>query len=309
MNFILPDSFKIRELNFLLLKEKQAHPERFIENRHIVSAYGSLYNSEADGGRVMQIMGNIVLAEEIIKDYLKYDVQYNHVLSNEQLVKDQFQSDRLNTLLSLANTYNNGAVLTNLDFANYIKKNFQNINRIGSVIRLDNFSTSCNLLEENIFESLVLNPKYNYSLTLIPEKYRDKIIILTNDCCGAFCPNKKECYELTFINNVKYKISKPKIGQYDISREDIKPCQDINKVNRLKNYQDPFDGHVLNFRELDGVISLDKYDYLEDNGFSSIKLEGRLTTVLSMVFLYVNIFVKKEYREHELYNFLYWLQN
>ena len=309
MNFILPDSFKIRGLNFLLLQEKQQHPERFIPDRNIISVYGSLYNTEADGGRVMQFMTHIALAEEIIKDYAKYNVQYSHVLSNEQIEDKYFTSDQLNKLLSLTNLYSNGAILTNLSFSNYIKENYPNIIRLGSVIRLDDLEYSCKLLDDNVFDSLVINPKYNYELSKVPYQYRNRMVVLTNDCCGAFCPNKKFCYEFTFANNVKYTIEKPKIGEYKMCIKDVAPCQDIQKSNRLANYQDPYDGHVLNFRELDGVIPLDKYNELVDLGFNTVKIEGRLTTVLSMAFLYVNLFVKEEYKEHELYNFLYWLHN
>lgn len=308
MKFILPDFERIRKLNFLLFQERQKFPDFFDPSKEIISVYGTLYNTEADGGRCVQAPHSIKFVEAVVNDYLNYGVNYSHVLSNEFIDKDLFYSESLSKLLPIINQYNNNVVVSNLDFSQYIKKQYPNIKTIGSVVRLDVLQDSCIYLDQQIFDAVVINPKYNYYLDEIPIQYRDRIIVLANDCCPIDCPNKKECYIQTFAHNQKDKINRIGLGEYEVERIRPKHCSNILKTSRMENHDNPYDGHIALFRELNGVINPQDYDVFDLLGIQYVKIEGRRRYPMDLAFLYTDIFVKPEHKENILYNLLYYLQ-
>ena len=284
--FTLPDTDDIRHINFNLLQLMENAPELFNNNYKINGVYGTLINSYMDGGRNIQSKISPLIADKIVQDYKHFNVNYSHVLS---AYYDFFNSNDifLNQILNLANKYGNNVIISDLKLNNYIKSSYPNITRIASAVRLDSLEMSLDFLEKRIFDKIVLQTKYNSSLNLIPDQFKNKIIILPNDCCPSDCPLKKPCYERTFSLNINEDLNHLKWGNWDV--KGIIPCKNQKKLNSFKQATTWFEQSVEIPNQYQGAISLEE---INKNDFSYVKLEGRRKPDIDLAYLYASTFAK-----------------
>lgn len=304
LNFILPDHEHLRQLNYNLFSLKVNQPDWFLSERNIYSVYGQLTCSKADGGRQIQVYNPDIILKQIIQDYQSFGINYSHVLSNDQLTPQDIKSDNLNTILGYADYYKNNVILTNIKLSEYISQNYPNILRIGSVIRLDNLATSLDLINSKIFHKIVINPIYNYWLDKVPENARENIIVLTNDCCPNNCPNKRECYEETFITKWETSFTKKGWGQYQLGDNLSHHCHNQGKLKLINSFPDAYGKNFIAFSQFSGVINPDDYILYDNLKINYIKIEGRCRPPKDLAFLYAEIFAKPEYRIRILYDLL-----
>ena len=116
---------------------------------------------------------------------------------------DNFYKDDviLNNILKIADKNKNNVIISDLRLLEHIYNFYPNITTIASAVQLLDLDTSLSYLMSNTFDYIVLQTKYNNQLESIASCFKDRIVILPNDCCPSDCPLKKPCYERSLFSS------------------------------------------------------------------------------------------------------------
>lgn len=284
INFILPDQENTRHINFNLFKLKESCPELFNPKYKISSVYGVLINSYMDGGRNIMVQSPPEMAELIIQDYQHFNVNYSHVLS---AYYDNFYKDdvTLNNILKIADKNKNNVIISDLRLLEHIHNFYPNITTIASAVQLLDLDTSLSYLMNDTFDYVVLQTKYNNQLESIASSFKDRIVILPNDCCPSDCPLKRPCYERTFALNRSGDFTHIKWGEW--TKTNSIPCNNQKKLLDFKNAKDMYEQTIKVPSNYAGAIPI---ELAIENGYNNIKLEGRRKSPEELCYLYASIF-------------------
>ena len=279
--FHLPGLFEFYELYRLFLSIFREHREYFYDWCDIGSIYGAPTDCIWGGGRVET--GDCE-PKEVITLMQEYGISARLTFSNSLLKEEHLKDKRCNELCSILEKYNkvqNGVIIHSDLLLDYLEKHYKKLYYVSSTTKvLTDFKSLLNEVNRKEFRYVVpdfrLNKIFN-KLNCLPEKKKDKLEFLCNECCSFECKDRKICYE---------SVSRKNLGE-DF---DVHHCK---APGAGKGYL--FSKAMTN----PGFISLaDIKDIYLPMGFSNFKIEGRgLGSALILEFL-LYYMTKPEYQIH-----------
>lgn len=219
---------------------------------------------------------NVAYAFDMFRRYNNHGIGCRLTFSHTALEPELFQDKQSNALLSYLNSspvsstgIKNGVIVTDLRLAEYIRKNYPNLELICSIVgtssrcilgKTDTIDYYKQMLE--LFDLVVLNPGRNTDFEFLNDlPDHDRFEIMANHACVKNCPTAKIHYE------AQQRLVKASLDgdQQTINAENEKlarikrHCQEYHELN-------PLDGCSLNDEEMKQIVSM---------GFINYKLEGR----------------------------------
>lgn len=283
--FMFPGAFIYFPVYINLFKLIKLYPEKFNSFCEIKALYGCPSGLKWNSGRAIP-NPEILFPWQIIADYsYEYNIPIFLTLTNSEIdISDSFGNKVLNSFYS----ENNGIILKDDNFENYIRHNYPQYkiaSSVTKVIREDN-KVKEELCKD--YDTVILDTIYNKNfdfLNSISISDRSKIELLANMYCIPNCPYTKEHYK--YIDNINSKT------KYNGSLTEIPKCK-----RAFGFYQ---------AMKLSHFISIDDIkNYYLPNDITIFKLEGRSNSVLDVIETIAYYFVKPEYQmeiRFELSNF------
>lgn len=263
-------------INFLHIMSE--HPEYYMENRILDSAYGMPNYMIWNGGRSkfhMEIEGLDIY--NVIEEYKKLKFKLRHTCTNYLLQPFLFNDFSCNQWLSHCQEEGHGVITFSEDFSEYIRKTFPQYQIIWSTTRRDNDINVINKLTKQN-DLLVLDYKYNHDEAMLKSLANPhNIEILCGEQCIPNCPVRSQHY-------------------HAISETQLRMPQDNSHFPGC-----PYDReHVVNFYtdtlQLEHAITTDYVDYLYNTyGIENFKISGRNAPNYLVIEMLCYYLIKPEY--------------
>lgn len=283
----LPGLFEFYELYRRFLPLFYSHPECFYDWCGIGSIYGAPKDCIWSGGRVEYAQAE---PENVLELLREYGVSARLTFSNSLLNENHLSDSRCNRICEIFNKENgveNGLIIHSDLLLDHVQKHYKNLYLVSSTTKvLDDFSLFVREVEREEFRYVVPDFRLNNKLELLgkmPQRQKDKVEFLCNECCDFECKNRKKCYEEVsriYIENKdsRHRCSSPEAkGGYRFTKAMANPG--FIGIDQIRNQYLPM-------------------------GFSQFKIEGRgLGSALVLEFL-LYYMTKPEYQIHvreELY--------
>ncbi len=195
----LPGLFEFYELYQKFLKLFHEHRDYFYPWCEIGSIYGSPADCLWGGGRVG--FGDCS-PQAVLKLMSKYNISSRLTFSNSLLTEEHLMDKKCNQLCSLfektGNTKNGVIVHSDL-LLDYLKQRYPDFYFVSSTTKvITDFKQFDDELSRKDFTYVVpdfrLNKNFS-NLEFLPEKKKNKVEFLCNECCWIECVNRKRCYE------------------------------------------------------------------------------------------------------------------
>ena len=274
--FSIPDSGKIRILNFALFEALQNYKEWFYDDFKIDIVYGCPPSCIWNGGRVengekySERWGN-----DIVKFYMRHGAKYRLNFTNLLIQENHLKDEYANSIAKVVNEIGGFATVTLQILASYIEKMYPNLpivwstssdygNDIDEKIKRINFLSKKNIvvlpyeLNDNILSDVFLYP--------------ENLEILVGETCLPNCPKRKE-----------HQIQTSKTICEGIFDESVNNC--LWKIEERNN---------VNYS---AVIARQNLLQYTKKGVNRFKISGRdfLEQALAA---YVHYFVVEQYRDN-----------
>ena len=246
--------------------------------------YGTPPGLKVGGGRLSaEHFENKESSFNTLQEYINIGIGCRLALSNHLLEEKDFEEKQLNYLLMFLNDYpNNGVIISDDRFNEYIKTNYPNLQRICSVIRPaieigwgNDTADYYDKLSEH-YDLVVVNCGFAKDLDKINQlKHKNKIEVLVNTRCTLNCKLAKIHYDIVAEGYLDKREDEEKTIELDAKERVL-----FEKCNSIKS-KDILSG--ANF-------TVDELQTLLDNGISHFKLEGRdwpLEVIASDVSYYI----------------------
>ena len=140
---------------------------------------------------------------DIVKGWNDIGVGFNFTFSNYYISESETKDKYCNYILEHAQNGINGVVLASEILNRHIKKNYPKIKRIYSVTndlrRVEDYNKYTKL-----YDLVVLAADFNKDKEFLEGiEDKDRIEIMTNDCCIRNCPNRRRHYSQIALYNMK----------------------------------------------------------------------------------------------------------
>ena len=195
----LPGLFEFYELYKVFLPLFKERREYFYDDCEIGSIYGAPADCIWGGGRTG-------FGEEDPEDVAalmrEYGISARLTFSNSLITKDHLSDNKCNSLCALFenNTRaSNGVIIYSDILLEHIKKNYPGFYFVSSTTKvLTDFKAFEEELKREEFRYVVPDFRLNRrfaELMALPEKLKQKVEFLCNECCRFDCYDRKNCYE------------------------------------------------------------------------------------------------------------------
>ena len=254
----LPGLFEFYELYRVFLPLFREHPEYFYPWCEIASLYGAPADCLWGGGRVGFGEDR---AENVAALTREYGVSARLTFSNSLLRKEHLADRRCNALCALfekSGTVPNGVILSSDRLLAYLRETYPGFYFVSSTTKvLTEFEQFEAELNRGEFRFVVPDFRLNKAfdrLNALPDRLKQKVEFLCNECCWFDCPDRKRCYE---------NVSRKNLGE---------ACEDHRCVSPEADRGYRFSDAMRN----PGFIGIkDIQNQYLPNGFSQFKIEGR----------------------------------
>lgn len=257
----LPGLFEFYELYSLFLPLFRRHREYFYDWCGIGSIYGAPADCIWGGGRVGSAGSDEVSAENVAALMKEYSISARLTFSNSLLKEEHLSDKKCNALCRLFEhngQVKSGVIISSELLLRFLKENYPGLYLVSSTTKV---LTEFRLLEGELgreeFRYVVPDFRLNKAwdrLNALPEKLKQKVEFLCNECCSFGCSERRECYE---------NVSRKNLGE---------DCPDhiCASPNASQGYR--FSDAMKN----PGFIGIgDITQHYLPNGFSHFKIEGR----------------------------------
>lgn len=176
------------------LELQTTHPNYFIENRIIDSAYDMPAHLFWNGGRVL--FNQKIPKDQLyslIDSYRNFPLKLRHTCTNMFITKDLCYDYLCNQYISYCEHDNDSVIVYSPDFADYIRQTYPKYKIIWSTTRRDSDINQINQITQN--DLLVLDYKYNHDNNILKSLQNpSNIEILCAENCVFDCPNRISHY-------------------------------------------------------------------------------------------------------------------
>lgn len=272
----LPGLFEFYELYRVFLPLFRGHREYFYEWCEIGSIYGAPADCLWGGGRVGFGDAQPEEAAALIREY---GISARLTFSNSLLRENHLSDKKCNALCALFEKAENGVIIHSDLLLDYIRQRYPGFYFISSTTKvLTEFEQLEAELDRDEFRYVVPDFRLNKALDrlyALPERSKQKVEFLCNECCWVGCPERKICYE---------NVSRKNIGEQCVDH--ICASSDAQRGYRFSN--------AMKSPAFIGIEEIQKV-YMP-NGFSHFKIEGRsLGSAIILEFL-LYYMTKPEYQ-------------
>ena len=216
-HYHLPGLFEFYELYKVFLPLLRKCRGWFYEWCDIASVYGAPEDCLWGGGRTGS--GDAETAD-VIALMEEYGISARLTFSNSLLKKEHLTDKKCNELCRLFSANARHGVIVHSELlCSYLKKNFPELYLVSSTTKVltdfDAFEAELNRADfDFVVPDFRLNKNFE-RLSLLPEKQKDKVEFLCNECCDFNCTNRKRCYENVSRKNLGEEVPDHKCASPD----------------------------------------------------------------------------------------------
>lgn len=279
--FHLPGLFEYYELYARFLPLYRAHRAYFYDWCGIGSIYGAPRDAIWSGGRISDGDADPEAVLTLMRDY---GISARLTFSNSLLQSEHLQDPACNALCRLFSegaAPENGVIVSSDLLIDYLRAHYPKLYLVSSTTKvLTDFTDLRHELARPEFRFVVPDFRLNKALqplAELPQKAKDKVEFLCNECCWFGCRDRKACYEA--VSRIALGIPGPE--------------HHCAAPHAAEGYR------FSKAMENPGFISIDdiRNTYLP-MGFSQFKIEGRgLGSALILEFLLYYL-TRPEYQIH-----------
>ena len=254
--FHLPGLFEFYAFYRVFLPLFYEHREYFYDACEIGSIYGAPADCLWGGGRVGFGEDR---PEEAAALTRAYGVSARLTFSNSLLRREHLSDPKCNSLCALfEGSGENGVIIASDLLLEYLQSRYPGFYFVSSTTKvLTEFDQLKRELNRAEFRFVVPDFRLNKALdqlNALPERLKQKVEFLCNECCWFACPDRKACYE---------SVSRKNLGETGAEHVCVSPL-----AHRGYRFSDAMQNPgFIGIQEIQNV-------YLP-NGFSHFKIEGR----------------------------------
>ena len=202
----LPGLFEFYEFYRVFLPLFREHRTWFYDWCDIGSIYGAPADCLWGGGRAG--FGDDE-AREVLSLLREYGISARLTFSNSLLREEHLSDAKCNTLCALFNdsqTPQNGVIVHSELLLSYLRRKYPNLYFVSSTTKvLTDFRAFERELEREEFRFVVPDFRLNRALDklgALPQREKDKVEFLCNECCDFRCAERRACYEAVSRKNL-----------------------------------------------------------------------------------------------------------
>ena len=203
-HYHLPGLFEFYDLYKLFLPLFYEHRDYFYDWCGIGSIYGAPADCIWGGGRVGSGEQD---PREVLALTQTYGISARLTFSNSLLREEHLADPRCNALCRLfSETGGNGVILHSDLLLDYLKRTYPKLYFVSSTSKvLTDFDQCRQEAERADFRYVVPDFRLNKAfdrLQALPDRLKDKLEFLCNECCWPGCRDRKACYEAVSRKNL-----------------------------------------------------------------------------------------------------------
>ena len=203
-HYHLPGLFEFYDLYKLFLPLFYEHRDYFYDWCDIGSIYGAPADCIWGGGRVGSGEQD---PREVLALTQTYGISARLTFSNSLLREVHLADPRCNALCRLfSETGGNGVILHSDLLLDYLKRTYPKLYFVSSTTKvLTDFDQCRQEAERADFQYVVPDFRLNKAfdrLQALPDRLKDKLEFLCNECCWPGCRDRKACYEAVSRKNL-----------------------------------------------------------------------------------------------------------
>ena len=203
-HYHLPGLFEFYDLYKLFLPLFYEHRDYFYDWCGIGSIYGAPADCIWGGGRVGSGEQD---PREVLALTQTYGISARLTFSNSLLREEHLADPRCNALCRLfSETGGNGVILHSDLLLDYLKRTYPKLYFVSSTTKvLTDFDQCRQEAERADFRYVVPDFRLNKAfdrLQALPDRLKDKLEFLCNECCWPGCRDRKACYETVSRKNL-----------------------------------------------------------------------------------------------------------
>ena len=203
-HYHLPGLFEFYDLYKLFLPLFYEHRDYFYDWCGIGSIYGAPADCIWGGGRVGSGEQD---PREVLALTQTYGISARLTFSNSLLREEHLADPRCNALCRLfSETGGNGVILHSDLLLDYLKRPYPKLYFVSSTTKvLTDFDQCRQEAERADFQYVVPDFRLNKAfdrLQALPDRLKDKLEFLCNECCWPGCRDRKACYEAVSRKNL-----------------------------------------------------------------------------------------------------------
>lgn len=203
-HYHLPGLFEFYDLYKLFLPLFYEHRDYFYDWCDIGSIYGAPADCIWGGGRVGSGEQD---PREVLALTQTYGISARLTFSNSLLREEHLADPRCNALCRLfSETGGNGVILHSDLLLDYLKRTYPKLYFVSSTTKvLTDFDQCRQEAERADFQYVVPDFRLNKAfdrLQALPDRLKDKLEFLCNECCWPGCRDRKACYEAVSRKNL-----------------------------------------------------------------------------------------------------------
>ena len=203
-HYHLPGLFEFYDLYKLFLPLFYEHRDYFYDWCDIGSIYGAPADCIWGGGRVGSGEQD---PREVLALTQTYGISARLTFSNSLLREEHLADPRCNALCRLfSETGGNGVILHSDLLLDYLKRTYSKLYFVSSTTKvLTDFDQCRQEAERADFRYVVPDFRLNKAfdrLQALPDRLKDKLEFLCNECCWPGCRDRKACYEAVSRKNL-----------------------------------------------------------------------------------------------------------
>ena len=203
-HYHLPGLFEFYDLYKLFLPLFYEHRDYFYDWCGIGSIYGAPAGCIWGGGRVGSGEQD---PREVLALTQTYGISARLTFSNSLLREEHLADPRCNALCRLfSETRGNGVILHSDLLLDYLKRTYPKLYFVSSTTKvLTDFDQCRQEAERADFRYVVPDFRLNKAfdrLQALPDRLKDKLEFLCNECCWPGCRDRKACYEAVSRKNL-----------------------------------------------------------------------------------------------------------
>lgn len=195
--FHLPGLFEFYDFYKVFLPLYNERRDWFYDWAEISSIYGAPADCLWGGGRVGFGQDRV---EEVLELLQEYNLEGRLTFSNSLLREEHLNDKKCNKLCALfeKSGRQNGVIVHSELLLKYLQEKYPGLYEVSSTTKV--LKEAAALVEElnrPEFRYVVPDFRLNKSeeLFLLPQKLKDKVEFLCNECCWTGCQDRKLCYE------------------------------------------------------------------------------------------------------------------
>lgn len=264
-----------------LARYMQKHHEYFRDNIRPAAFYGSFNNAIWQGGRSMIGMQPSPLdIEDTVRKINDAGVAVRYTYTNSILEERHLNDTLCNLTMEIANNGKNEVLVNSPLLEGYLRKNYPEFKYILSTTRCERDVDRINEATEK-YDLVVIDYRDNRNMHFL-EKIRDKekIEILVDDYCPAFCRFRPKHYEV--VSKVNALQGNPSEGS----------CMETKRPKGIVGFYGSLEAYKATNLTADEI-----YGAYFDMGFRNFKLIGRDDSSLFAFESFMYYLVKPEFRD------------